>query len=59
MNKIENDFDKICSSNLKFLHKNHFQEDYVIFGLKNVFNPIHHEQVDHQLKISYCWTQAL
>ena len=22
-------------------------------------NPIHHERVYHQLKISYCWTQAL
>ena len=24
-----------------------------------VLNPIHHELVYHQLKISYCWTQAL
>ena len=23
------------------------------------FNPIHHEQIDHHLQISYCWKQAL
>ena len=27
--------------------------------LSESLNPIHHERADHQLKISYCWTQAL
>ena len=28
MNKIENDFDKICSPNMIFQYKNCFQEDF-------------------------------
>ena len=34
MNKIENDFNKICSPNLIFEYKNNFQEDQVDFWTK-------------------------
>ena len=34
MDKIENDFNKICFPNLIFQYKNHFQEDQVDFWTK-------------------------
>ena len=34
LNKIENDFNEICSPNLIFSYKNHFQEDWVDFWNK-------------------------